>query len=128
MKTLLRKGYGSLAFRLLTNETEVSFYNMKQHGATTLWENWDGCDSRCHPMFGAVVELFFSEILGIKRYRNEPGYGRVTVSPADIPELKEVHGVMWTAAGEIAVDITTNAEGRKVTRVHAPAVQVMPSV
>ena len=128
MKVLFEKGYGPLAFRLLVNETEVPFYNMKKHGATTLWENWDGCDSRCHPMFGAVVELFFSEILGIKRYNDEPGYRKVTVSPADIPELKEVHGVMWTAAGEIAVDITTNADGKKETRVHAPAVQVMPSV
>ncbi|MBQ6065806.1 MAG: family 78 glycoside hydrolase catalytic domain [Clostridia bacterium] len=119
-KVLFEKGYGSLAFRLLTNETEVSFYNMKKHGATTLWENWDGCDSRCHPMFGAVVELFFSEILGIRRFNDEPGYGKVTVSPAAIPELKEVHGTLWTAQGEIAVNITSDNDGKKHVSVNAP--------
>ena len=120
IKTLFKKGYGSLAFRLLTNESEVSFYNMKKHGATTLWENWDGCDSRCHPMFGAVVELFFSEILGIKRFNDEPGYGKVTVSPAEIPELKQVHGTMWTAQGEITVQIMTDEYGNKRTTFSAP--------
>ena len=121
MKVLFEKGYGSLAFRLLVNESEVSFYNMKKHGATTLWENWDGCDSRCHPMFGAVVELFFSEILGIRRYNDEPGYSKVTVSPADIPELKEIHGKLWTSNGEINVEISMKEKGKKEIKVKVPS-------
>ncbi len=56
IKTLCENGYVDLAKRILTNETENSYYNMKKHGATTLWENWDGCDSHSHPMFGSVVE------------------------------------------------------------------------
>lgn len=120
MKALFEKGYGSLAFRLLVNESEVSFFNMKKHGATTLWENWDGCDSRCHPMFGAVVELFFSEILGIRRYNDEPGYGKVTVSPAEIPELKEVKGTLWTSDGEITVSIKTDANGERSVDISVP--------
>lgn len=117
IKVLFETGNGSLAFRLLTNEGEISFFNMKKHGATTLWENWDGCDSRCHPMFGAVVELFFSEILGIKRYNDEPGYSKVTISPADIPELKEVRGKLWTADGEIEVDLTTDSAGNRMINI-----------
>ncbi len=56
IKTLCEKGYKDLAFKLLTSEKENTYYNMKCHGATTLWENWDGCDSHSHPMFGSVVE------------------------------------------------------------------------
>ncbi len=56
IKTLCENGYIDLAKRILTNETENSYYNMKKNGATTLWENWDGCDSHSHPMFGSVVE------------------------------------------------------------------------
>ncbi len=56
IKVLCENGYVDLAKRILTNETENSYYNMKKHGATTLWENWDGCASHSHPMFGAVVE------------------------------------------------------------------------
>lgn len=64
IKVLCENGYKDLAKKLLISEKENTFYNMKKHGATTLWENWDGCDSRCHPMFGAVVEY-------IVKYFNE---------------------------------------------------------
>ena len=56
LKALLRLGRKDLVRKLLTSEGENSFYNMKKGGTNTLWENWDGCDSLCHPMFGAVVE------------------------------------------------------------------------
>ncbi len=56
IKTLCENGYVDLAKKILTNETENSYYNMKKNGATTLWENWDGCASHSHPMFGSVVE------------------------------------------------------------------------
>lgn len=65
LRTLCENGHKDLAFKLLTNEKENSFYNMKKHGATTLWENWDGAHSHSHPMFGAVVKYlveYFNEI------------------------------------------------------------------
>ncbi len=65
LRTLCENGHTDLAFKLLTNEKENSFYNMKKHGATTLWENWDGAHSHSHPMFGAVVKYiveYFNEI------------------------------------------------------------------
>ena len=64
LRTLCENGHRDLAFRLLTNEKENSFYNMKKHGATTLWENWDGAHSHSHPMFGAVIKYiveYFNE-------------------------------------------------------------------
>ncbi len=56
IKTLCERGYKDLAFKLLTSEKENTYYNMKRHGATTLWEDWDGSNSHSHPMFGSVVE------------------------------------------------------------------------
>ena len=64
IKILCENGHKDLAFKLLTSEKENTFYNMKKHGATTLWENWDGAHSHSHPMFGAVVEY-------IVKYFNE---------------------------------------------------------
>ena len=64
LRTLCENGHKDLAFKLLTNEKENSFYNMKKQGATTLWENWDGAHSHSHPMFGAVVKYlveYFNE-------------------------------------------------------------------
>ena len=64
IRVLCENGYKDLAFRLLTSEKENTFFNMKKHGATTLWENWNGEASHSHPMFGAVVQYivkFFNE-------------------------------------------------------------------
>lgn len=113
IRMLFRHGRGDIAFSLLTNEEESSFYNMKKHGATTLWENWEGCDSRCHPMFGAVIEYFFSEILGIRRFNDKAGYQEITVSPAVIPALRNVKGTMRTQWGDISVEIKTDENGNR---------------
>ncbi|MBE6715309.1 MAG: hypothetical protein E7573_00130 [Ruminococcaceae bacterium] len=113
IRMLFKLGRSDIAFKLLVNEEESSFYNMKKHGATTLWENWDGCDSRCHPMFGAVIEYFFSEILGIKRYEDKAGYKEITIKPANIPELKNIKGTMRTKWGNITVVINTDKNGTK---------------
>lgn len=113
IKMLFKLDRGDIAFTLLTNEEESSFYNMKKHGATTLWENWEGCDSRCHPMFGAVIEYFFSEILGIKRTDDKAGYKEITVKPASIPKLLNVSGTMKTIWGDITVTVTTDEKGNR---------------
>ena len=113
IRMLFSLGRGDIAFSLLINEDITSFYNMKKQGATTLWENWDGCDSRCHPMFGAIVEYFFSGILGINRADDKAGYKEITISPAFIPALTEVKGTMRTPWGDITVEITTDKDGHR---------------
>ncbi len=65
IKVLCENGHKDLAFQLLASKKENTFYNMKKHGATTLWENWNGEASHSHPMFGGVVEYIvkhFNEI------------------------------------------------------------------
>lgn len=113
IRMLFKLQRGDIAYKMLINEEVTSFYNMKKHGATTLWENWDGCDSRCHPMFGAIVEYFFSDILGIKRFEDKAGYKEITINPANIPELQNVKGTMRTKWGDITVSITTDENGTR---------------
>ncbi len=56
IRILCEKGDKDLAKKLLTSKDGIgTFHYMKENGATTLWENWDGADSHSHPMFGAVV-------------------------------------------------------------------------
>ncbi|MBQ5995032.1 MAG: family 78 glycoside hydrolase catalytic domain [Clostridia bacterium] len=64
ISVLCENGYKALAKSLLTSKKENTYYNMMKHGATTLWENWDGSYSHDHPMFGSVVECllkYFNE-------------------------------------------------------------------
>ena len=103
-RVLFEHGYGETAFNLLVNEGEISFYNMKKQGATTLWENWDGCDSHSHPMFGAVCEYLFKYILGIRQPENSYGYEKVIISPAKISGLN-VKGSITTKRGKISVEV-----------------------
>lgn len=56
LRVLIRLHEKQLAKDILCSQTPTSFYNMMLGGTNTLWENWDGCDSMCHPMFGAVVD------------------------------------------------------------------------
>ncbi len=56
IRILCERGDKELAKRLLTSKDGIgTFRYMRECGATTLWENWNGADSHSHPMFGAVV-------------------------------------------------------------------------
>ena len=118
-KVLFEKGYGSLAFRLMTNDSEISFANMKKGGVKTLWENWDGCDSLSHPMFGAVSEYIFNYILGIKQTEDSAGYECVSIEPADIPECGDISGSILTVNGRISVEVKY-CDGVKCVRYSLP--------
>ena len=105
IKALFDSGHADTAFKLLTSQGKNSFGNMKNLGATTLWENWDGCDSHSHPMFGAVCEYLFSYILGIRQTDDSAGFERITIAPAYIDGL-DVSGSMETPRGKISVSVT----------------------
>ncbi|MBR3869816.1 MAG: GNAT family N-acetyltransferase [Clostridia bacterium] len=104
-RVLFENGYGELAFRLMTGDGEISFANMKRTGTNTLWENWDGCDSLSHPMFGAASEYIFNYILGIRQTENSAGYTEVEINPADIPGCGDISGSIMTKKGKISVDV-----------------------
>lgn len=64
ISVLCDNGYKDLAKTLLTSKKPNTYYNMMAHGATTLWENWEGSMSHDHPMFGAVADVllkYFNE-------------------------------------------------------------------
>ena len=103
LEQLFSIGAGDLAVRLLTNDSEAaSFAHMKQNGATTLWERWDGRESHNHPMFGACVRLLFTEILGIRMTPSaqppvvNPAQPDVTAPPAQA--LKPLNGELQPPA------------------------------
>lgn len=104
-RVLFENGYDSLAWQLLTNDSDISFSYMRRHGATTLWENWDGCDSLSHPMFGAVAEYIFTYILGIKQTADSCGYKKITIAPAYLPEGGDISGSIMTKHGTITVSV-----------------------
>jgi len=64
-KALFDYGFSDVAYKLLTDRRKPSYGYLMEQGATTLYENLLMTGSDCHPMFGSVVELFFTRIMGL---------------------------------------------------------------
>lgn len=103
IRVLFERGDANTAFRLLTSEGKGSFYNMKKHGATTIWENWDGERSHSHPMFGAATRYLFSFILGITQEKTSAGYEHILIAPQIPDGLNYASGHITTVRGKISV-------------------------
>jgi alpha-L-rhamnosidase len=90
MLVLAKIGRNDLAYRLIQNETFPSWGFSIKHGATSIWERWDGwtpekgfqdpgMNSFAHYSFGAVYQWMFENIGGITRI--EPGYKKFLITP-----------------------------------------------
>jgi alpha-L-rhamnosidase len=95
---LTETGYTDVAYRLLLKETFPSWGYSIQHGATTIWERWDGwteehgfqnpgMNSFNHYSLGSVGQWLFQYVAGIERDRERPGYQHTIIRPYPGNEL-----------------------------------------
>lgn len=105
VRILFERGLGELAVDLITTEKAPSFSYMMRNGATTLWEDWFGPRSLCHPMFGALTRYFYYYLLGIRQEEDSKGYESVVVDPAYCEQVKQISGKVQTPYGDIQVKI-----------------------
>ncbi|MBQ3095518.1 MAG: family 78 glycoside hydrolase catalytic domain [Clostridia bacterium] len=104
-KVLIDHGYAELAFDILCGREAPSFGHWLELGATTLYEEWkDEARSLSHPMFGAVVQYFFSHLLGIRQAADSFGYADIIISPVFSRRIPSARGSQLTAAGKVSVD------------------------
>ena len=89
---LTEAGYGDVAHRLLLNEGFPSWGYSIRHGATTIWERWDGwteehgfqtplMNSFNHYSLGSVVQWLYEYVAGIRLDPERPGYEHVVIAP-----------------------------------------------
>jgi alpha-L-rhamnosidase len=92
LEILSRYGYLGEAYELLEREQFPSWLYPVTHGATTIWERWDGIkpdgsfespsmNSFNHYAYGAVGEWMYRVIGGINIDPRHPGYARVLIAP-----------------------------------------------
>jgi alpha-L-rhamnosidase len=92
MNELTGRGRVDDAYRLLLNRTMPSWLYPVEHGATTIWERWDGyvegrgfqdpgMNSFAHYAYGCVGEWMFRTILGINPDEQRPGFTHFTLRP-----------------------------------------------
>lgn len=103
---LFVNGYAETAVKLLTAHGLGSFSHMKEHGASTLWEEWSGSGSHAHPMFGACTRQLFSGILGLRQCKESCGWASFSAEPVLPRGLSRASGSIVTPHGRISVSLT----------------------
>ena len=92
--TLSESGYADVAYELLTKDSFPSWGYSIRHGATTIWERWDGwtedrgfqtaaMNSFNHYSLGSIGQWLYEYVAGIRTV--EPGYERVLIAPEPGP-------------------------------------------
>jgi alpha-L-rhamnosidase len=113
MLVLDKIGRLDVAYRLLMNKTFPSWGFTIEHGATSIWERWDGwtpekgfndpgMNSFAHYAFGAVGQWLFERVAGIKAA--QPGFGKALLAPRPGGGLTWVKARYDSPRGEYASD------------------------
>ena len=122
MLVLSKIGRHDVAYRLLFNDTFPSWGFSIKHGATSIWERWDGwtpekgfqdpgMNSFAHYSFGAVYQWMVENIGGIKS--DGPAYKQILIEPHPGGRLTHAETSYQSIRGEIATAWTK--EGGKLT-------------
>ena len=110
--TLTLSGHADVAYRLLLQETYPSWLYPVLHGATTIWERWNGwthqdgffnpqMNSFNHYSLGSVGEWLFRHVAGIEGDSEEPGFQQFLLRPFVGAGLDFARATYRTMHGEI---------------------------
>ena len=110
LHALSNHGKTELAYRLLFNEDNPSWLYSVNHGATTIWEHWNGIkedgsfwstdmNSFNHYAYGAVGDWLYGVAAGIQPA--EAGYRKVTFAPVPDRRLGYVDCSLDTPHGRL---------------------------
>ena len=100
-EVLCNNGMADLAYKIMNQRDFPSYGWWLEQGATTTWENWNGKDSRNHPMFGGGIGWYYRDLAGLRCI--EPGFRSFEIRPV-IPEgLEWVEYTHDTTYGEIRI-------------------------
>jgi alpha-L-rhamnosidase len=112
LPVLSTHGYTSAAYRLLGQRSRPSWRYMIDHGATTIWERWDGwseedgfsspwMNSFNHYALGSVGEWLYRFVLGIEQEPGTAGFGRLVLRPHPGGQLGWARGCYRSVRGPV---------------------------
>lgn len=104
-ETLASYGMNDDALAIITAKGFPGFVNWLDQGATVTWEQWDGKNSRNHPMFGAGLTWYNTTLAGLKPDTVDGGFRNFAVEPVHAKGLDQVKWQQTTPYGEIIIDI-----------------------
>ncbi len=146
LSALTDTGHADVAYRLLLNTEYPSWGYLVEHGATTMWERWNGDQMRGDPSmnsynhyaYGAVADWIYRYAAGIDAVASDPGFHVIRLHPNFDKRLGSLdfsyessYGMIhseWSIAGSKAIwhlTIPANATGRlRLGKVQAESFQL----
>jgi alpha-L-rhamnosidase len=124
-------GRSDVAYRLLAQRSLPSWRYMLDHGATTIWERWDGwsaergfqsswMNSFNHYSLGSVAEWIYRFLLGIDQEPGTAGFGRLLIRPHPGGRLGRSRGTYRSVRGPITSS-WQRYDGQFTLRVELPS-------
>ena len=109
---LTAAGHADIAYRLLLQDSFPSWKYSILHGATTIWERWDGwtdtngfqdvsMNSFNHYTLGSVGEWLRRGVVGINTADDAPGFAAIEITPHPDRSLVFAEGWYRSVRGEI---------------------------
>ncbi len=119
MPTLTAIEQNQLAYELLLSDRFPSWGYSIKHGATSIWERWDGwtaekgfqtpgMNSFAHYSFGAVARWMFQTVAGIDT--DGPGFQKLIIRPQPAEGLSWVKASYRSLHGRIATEWKTEGD------------------
>ena len=115
LPVLSSTGHDEVAYRLLEQRSAPSWRYMIDHGATTIWERWDGwtaergfqsasMNSFNHYALGSVGEWLYRFVLGIDQEPGSAGFQRLLIRPHPGGSLRWARGSYESVRGLIRTE------------------------
>lgn len=126
LPALSRAGHWDEAYRMFCCTDFTSWLYPVAHGATSIWERWNGYEcafgkhqentmnSFNHFALGAVGQWMYEYQLGITS-GDEAGYRQFVLQPASAQPYKSLQGSFTSDYGEIRSEWTADEQGRMLT-------------
>ena len=114
LEELTRAGHAKLAYQLLLNTAYPSWGYMVEHGATTMWERWNGDQMRDDPSmnsynhyaYGAVADWIYRYAAGVDTTPLDAGFHTIVLHPVFDARLGHIAFDYASAYGAIHSDWT----------------------
>ncbi|HWI59432.1 MAG TPA: alpha-L-rhamnosidase C-terminal domain-containing protein, partial [Bacillota bacterium] len=101
LNTLADNGRADVAYRMASQKDLPSWGYWLEQGATTLWEQWNGTESRNHIMFGDISAWFYKTLAGINLDPAAPGFQHIVIKPNVVGDLTAAQAHYQSVRGTI---------------------------
>jgi len=104
LNALLENGRADVAYRIVSQQDLPSWGSWIEQGATTLWEQWNGTESRNHIMFGDISAWFYKALAGINLDPTSPAFKHIIIKPNPVNGLTSAKASYDSMRGYIVSD------------------------